>query len=60
MRRSSAFLPLLAAIAWLALLAVPAIAAAPAATAVPTIAGNARAGQTLTSTTGTFAGSTPL
>jgi hypothetical protein len=60
MRRSSAFLPLLAAVVWLALLAVPAIAAAPAATAVPTITGNARAGQTLTSTTGTFAGSAPL
>ncbi|MEA2242587.1 MAG: hypothetical protein QOD24_2143, partial [Solirubrobacteraceae bacterium] len=60
MRRSSAFLPLLASVVWLALLAVPAIAAAPAATAVPTITGNARAGQTLTSTTGIFAGSTPL
>ena len=60
MRRPSALLPVLAAVAWLGLLAVPANAAAPSATGVPTITGNARAGQTLTSTTGIFAGTAPM
>ncbi|MGH2942471.1 MAG: hypothetical protein ACRDLN_06835, partial [Solirubrobacteraceae bacterium] len=60
MRRSSALVPLLAAIACLALLVVPASAAAPTPTALPSISGNARAGQILTSTTGTFAGTAPI
>jgi hypothetical protein len=60
MRRPSALLPLLAAAVWLVLLAVPANAAAPSATALPTITGTPRAGQILTSTTGTFTGTAPL
>jgi hypothetical protein len=60
MRRSSAFVPLLGAVAYLALLAVPASAAAPTATGLPAISGTARAGQVLTSTTGLFAGTAPL
>jgi hypothetical protein len=60
MRRSSAVRPLLAAAAFLALLAVPASAAAPAPTALPAISGTARAGQILSSTTGTFSGTAPL
>jgi hypothetical protein len=60
MRRPSALLPLLAAACWLALLAVPANAAAPTATGLPSITGNARAGQVLTSTTGTFTGTAPI
>ncbi|MFP5363687.1 MAG: hypothetical protein ACLGI5_13270 [Thermoleophilia bacterium] len=60
MRRPSALLPLLAATCWLALLAVPANAAAPAPTGLPSITGNARAGQVLTATTGTFSGTAPI
>ena len=60
MRLPSALRPLLAAGAILGLLAVPADAAAPAATGLPAISGTARAGQTLTSTTGTFSGTAPL
>jgi hypothetical protein len=60
MRRPSALLPLLAAVVWLVPLAVPASAAAPAASALPTITGTPRAGQILTSTTGTFTGTAPL
>ncbi|HTN23711.1 MAG TPA: hypothetical protein VL120_06960, partial [Solirubrobacteraceae bacterium] len=60
MRLPSALRPLLAAGAMLGLLAVPADAAAPAATGLPAISGTARAGQTLTSTTGTFSGTAPL
>lgn len=60
MRRPPAFLPVLVGACLLALLAVPANAAAPTATGLPTISGNARAGQILTSTTGTFAGTGPL
>jgi hypothetical protein len=60
MRRPSALLPLLAAAVWLVLMAVPANAAAPTAMGLPAISGNARAGQILTSTTGTFTGTGPL
>src|SRR4051794_2011569 len=60
MRRSSAIRPLLAAAIFLALLAVPASAAAPAPSALPAISGTARAGQILSSTTGTFTGTAPL
>lgn len=45
---------------WLALLAVPASAATPSATALPEITGTACAGQILSSTTGTFAGTAPI
>lgn len=51
---------MLGAVAYLALLAVPASAAAPTATGLPSITGNARGGQVLTSTTGLFAGTAPL
>ncbi|HUR85213.1 MAG TPA: hypothetical protein VMY78_07700 [Solirubrobacteraceae bacterium] len=60
MRRPSALLPLLGAVACLALLAVPASAAAPAATGLPAITGTARQGQILTSTTGAFSGTAPI
>ncbi len=60
MRRPSALLPLLGAVACLALLAVPASAAAPAATGLPAIAGTARQGQVLTSTAGAFSGTAPI
>jgi len=60
MRRLSALVPLVGAVACLALLAVPASAAAPTATSLPAISGNARAGQTLSSTTGLFTGTAPM
>lgn len=60
MRRPAALLPLLAAAFLAALLAVPASAAAPTATGLPAITGNARQGQLLTSTTGTFTGTAPI
>ena len=60
MLRRSALLPLLAAVCCLSLLAVPAYAATPSATGLPSITGNERAGQILTATTGTFAGTAPI